>query len=413
MTETNWAGNYAYGAGRIHEPRSVDELRHAVADAGQVRVLGSRHSFTDIVDAAELISLQHLPGDLVIDRGTMTVSIPGHFTYSQVCDALRPEGLALHNLASLPHISVGGAIATGTHGSGDTNGNLATAVRSLTIMRADGEIVTLNRGDADFLGAVVSLGALGIVMNLTLAVEPAFDVVQEVFENLPWHVAIDATDAVFSSGYSVSLFTSYGPMVEQVWVKQRADAARRFDRGFLGATPAATQRHMVPGESSVNCTPQQGERSLWSDGLPHFRADFTPSVGDEVQSEWFVTREHAGAAMQALRSCEAELALAMMVSEIRTVGADELWMSPHVERDSVAFHFTWFSDAAAIERVVRVVEQALAPFDPRPHWGKVFGSASQRVGDRYPRRDDFIALAERMDPEHKFRNDWFGRNISG
>jgi len=412
VNETNWAGNYRYEAKQIHRPQSLGELQDVVVAADRIRLLGSLHSFTDIVDAAELLSLASMPSAIEVDGKAMTVKVPGQFTYAAVCDALRPVGLALHNLASLPHISVAGAIATGTHGSGDGNGNLATAVLAMTLMTADGETVTFDRSHADFAGAVVSLGALGVVLDVTLAVQPSFDIVQQVFEHLPWEAAIDATDDVFGAGYSVSLFTTYGSAVEQVWLKRLADSADPAEQIFPGTTPATEALHMVAGESSVNCTPQLGARSLWSDALPHFRADFAPSVGNEVQSEWFVSREHAGAAMHALRGCRSAIAPALMVSEIRTVAGDELWMSPHYHRDSVAFHFTWFHDDTAIGKAVDAIEAALAPYDARPHWGKVFGSSTGVAGDRYAKRDEFVSLADRLDPDHTFRNDWFNRTIT-
>ena len=142
-------------------------------------------------------------------------------TYGRLAPMLHERGLALHNLASLPHISVGGAIATGTHGSGDRLGNLATAVSAIDILRSDGEIVHLERGDTDFDGAVVGLGALGVVVRVRLDVEPEYQIAQHVYEGLAWDELAARFDEITGAGDSVSLFTTWGSHVDQVWVKQR------------------------------------------------------------------------------------------------------------------------------------------------------------------------------------------------
>ena len=394
MSEHNWAGNFAYRAARIHRPRTLEALRDLVAGADGLRVLGSRHSFNAIADADELVSLRALPADVTTDGET--VSFGAGLTYGELAVELDRHGLALHNLASLPHISVAGAIATGTHGSGNANGNLATAVRALELLTSAGDTVRLQQGDDDFEGAVVGLGALGVVTRLTLAVEPAFELRQRVFEDLSWEVLVEHFDAVSGAGYSVSVFSRLGAAVDAVWVKDRGDLAELFD-----ARPATVERHPIIGIDPVNTTQQLGVPGPWWDRLPHFRMGFTPSNGEEIQSEYLLPRRHAVAAIAALRGLGDRLRPLLQVCEIRTVAADRLWMSPMYERDTVALHFTWVRDQAAVEAVLEPLEAALAPFEPRPHWGKVYLSAPA-----YPRGADFLALVERYDPRGSFRNDW-------
>src|ERR687898_1620062 len=182
----NWAGNYAYRAEKLHRPSTTERVQEIVASTPGVRVLGSRHSFNDIADSSELITLEAMPMDVLVDHAANTVSFNAALKYGELVETLSAEGVALHNLASLPHISVAGAVATATHGSGDANGNLATAVAGLELMTSTGEIVTTKRGDPDFEGLVVGLGALGAVTRITLDVEPAYQVRQRVFEGLSW-----------------------------------------------------------------------------------------------------------------------------------------------------------------------------------------------------------------------------------
>jgi xylitol oxidase len=412
MSETNWAGTHTYAAAALHRPASVEELQEIVAAAPQIRVLGSRHSFTDIADSAELVSLEAMPAEVVFDHAAATVTVAGALRYGELAAALAPAGLALHNLASLPHISVAGAVATATHGSGDANGNLATAVAGLELVTSGGEIVSAARGAPGFEGMVVGLGALGAVTRLTLDVEPAYEVRQRVFEGLRWEALFERFDAVFGAGDSVSVFTRWGATTDQVWVKSRvADGPEEMHSELFGAVAATVDRHPILGLDAVSCTPQLGVPGGWADRLPHFRMGFTPSAGEEIQSEYLLPREHAMAAIEAIRGLASTIAPVLLVSEIRTVAADGLWMSGEQGRDTVAVHFTWRREPAAVRRALVALERALAPFGARPHWGKLFLAGAETVAPLYPRAGDFAALAERLDPRGAFRNAWLERHV--
>jgi alditol oxidase len=412
--QANWAGNYRYRAGRVHRPSSLAQVREIVGSAARLRVLGSRHSFNGIADSAELLTLEDLPPDLAVDHGAGTVSCSAGLRYGQLAEALRQEGVALHNLASLPHISVAGAIATATHGSGDGNGNLATAVAGLWMVTSSGELLTVSRGEPDFDGLVVGLGALGAVTRVTLDVEPAYRVRQRVFEGLAWDALLEHFDPILSAGYSVSVFTRWGDAVDQVWVKSRVTDAPEPVRGDLfGAVAATVERHPILGLDPVNCSPQLGVPGLWSDRLPHFRTGFTPSVGEELQSEYHVARRRAAGAIGALRELGDRIAPVIQVGEIRSVAADRLWMSPQYGQDTIAFHFTWIPDQRAVERLLVDLEAALDPFEARPHWGKVFLADAATIATRYQRLSDFAKLVERLDPRGAFRNDWLSAHVLG
>jgi xylitol oxidase len=414
VTEVNWAGTHAYRATRIHRPSTVEEVQEIVARAPRIRVLGSRHSFSDVADSAELVTLDGLPADVVVDRERMTVSVGAGMKYGELAEALNAEGLALHNLASLPHISVGGAIATATHGSGDGNGNLATAVAGLQLVTSDGELLDVTRGERDFDGLVVGLGALGAVTRVKLDVQPSYEIRQRVFERLTWDALFERYDTIAASGYSVSVFTRWGEDVEQVWIKSRvADAPEEVRDELFGAVAATVDRHPIIGLDPVNCTPQLGVPGLWSDRLPHFRMGFTPSKGDEIQSEYFVARSQAVAAIEAMRGLGDRLEPLLLVSEIRTMAADRLWMSPQYGQDTAAFHFTWKRQPEAVLRALADVEAVLRPFGVRPHWGKVFVGRAADIAPLYERLGDFVGLMERLDPREAFRNPWLEGRVLG
>jgi xylitol oxidase len=413
VNEVNWAGNFRYRAATLHRPSQPEHVQEIVARAPHIRVLGSRHSFNDIADSFELISLDDLPSDVVIDHGAGTVTFSAGLRYGELVAELNREDVALANLGSLPHISVAGAIATATHGSGDAIGNLSTAVAGLEIVTSSGDLLEVQRGDADFNGIAVGLGAMGVVTRITLDVEPSYQVSQRVFEGLPWGSLLANFDAITSAGYSVSLFTQWDKAIDQVWVKRRADDGDDLNGDLFGAVPAPEPRHPIAGLDPANCTPQLGVPGPWSDRMPHFRMGFMPSSGDELQSEFLLPRRYAGEAIEALRRLSAVVSPALQVSEIRTVAGDELWMSPEYGRDTVAIHFTWVSDEEAVTPALGDVERALAPFEARPHWGKVFLSEAGAIAELYERLPDFIDLIERLDPREAFRNRWLDRHILG
>lgn len=412
--ERNWAGNHEYRATRIHRPRSVDEVAALAREARSLRVLGSRHSFSDIADADELVSLGDLDTAATVDEDAGTVTVPAGATYADVARVLRPPGLALHNLASLPHLAVAGAVATASHGSGVGNGNLATAVAGLELVTTAGEVVHVDRSTPDFEGMVVGLGGLGIVTAVSLDVVFDYEIEQHVFDHLSLDVLGSAFEAILATAYSVSVFTRYGPAGAQVWIKRRVDGRDRSlrpGRVFHEAVAATESRHPIPGHAADHCTKQLGVPGPWSDRLPHFRAGHVPSAGDEQQTEFFVALADGAAALDALRRHRAGFDRALLVSEIRAVAADELWMSPQYGRDTAAFHFTWVNDDDLVDRAVRAVEDALAPFRPRPHWGKVFHADAFSAAESYECLDDFRELAGRFDPHGVFVNEWWRRHL--
>lgn len=391
----------------------MDELRSLVARAPRLRVLGSRHSFTSVGDSDELVSLSSLDRDVMLDHEAGTIAVPGDITYAQLAAILNAQGLALHNLASLPHISVAGAVATATHGSGDTYGNLATAVVAVELVTSDGELRFIARGQHDFDGVVVGLGALGVVTRVVLETEPFYEVQQRVYEGLSWEALLASFDAVTGRGESVSVFHRFGERTEQVWVKSRVgqDPVVEEGRDLFDAAPAGGPRNPVLGGDPANCTEQMGVPGPWSERLPHFRSGFMPSAGEEIQAELFVPRSEAVAAITALRSLGEQLRPMVLVAEIRTMASDRLWLSPQYDRDTVGLHFTWRRRQAEVERLMALIEDALEPFGARPHWGKVFTARAAELERRYDRMDDFRALRERLDPRGAFVNPWLRERV--
>jgi xylitol oxidase len=396
----NWAGNVAFGAARHHRPATVAQLCDVVGAAEKVHALGTGHSFNDIADTpGDLVSVQGLPPVIDIDSTNGTVRVSAGLRYGEVAPRLHAEGWALPNLGSLPHISIAGACATGTHGSGDANGNLATAIVGLELVTASGDVVARD----DVHAYAVGLGALGVVTHLTLRLRSTFDIGQYVYDGVPVPASEESVEELFGAGYSVSLFTDWAGH-SQAWVKgPHGSRAQRW----LGGTLADGPRHPIDGMPTGNCTQQLGVMGPWYERLPHFRLEFTPSAGDELQSEYLVPRERAVEALAAVDAIRERVSPVLQISELRTVAADELWLSPSYRRDSLAIHFTWVNDAAAVAPAMAVVEEVLAPFDVRPHWGKLFGYGGFR--ERYERFDDFVALVRRHDPAGKFRNAWLDR----
>jgi xylitol oxidase len=416
-SQNNWAGNYQYSAIRIHHPITLEQVQELVRRAEKIRALGTRHCFNDIADSsAELISLEHLDRVISLDKERLTVTVEGGIRYGQLCQYLYQEGFALHNLASLPHISIAGACATATHGSGNKNGNLATAVSGMELVLADGSMVVLSREkDRDsFQGMVVGLGGFGVVTKLTLDIQPSFDVRQYVYEALPFSELENHFDEITAGGYSVSLFTDWETEgIDQVWLKRRVIGDVHYEAApeYFGAKLATRNLHPIASISAENCTEQMGIPGPWHERLPHFRMNHTPSSGAELQSEYYLPRKYAFQALLAINGLRQQVTPLIQISEIRTIAADDLWMSPCYQQDCVAIHFTWKKDKPAVKGLLPRLEAALAPFEVRPHWGKLFTMPWDQIGSRYEKLQDFRQLLVAYDPQGKFRNSFLDRYI--
>jgi xylitol oxidase len=414
---TNWAGNLSYSTDHLHEAASVEQIRSVLRSQEKVKVLGTRHCFNSIADSRyNLLSLKPMHEVVAIDADARTVTVDAGITYGQLCPYLDSKGFALHNLASLPHISVAGACSTATHGSGEKNGNLSTAVSALEIITAAGDVVKLSRqSDGEvFRGAVVGLGALGVIIRVTLDIQPTYSVRQYVYENLPLAQMKEHFDKIWSSAYSVSLFTDWQKQrINELWIKSRAGDGQAFAAPpeFFGAKLAVRNLHPIAELSAENCTEQMGVPGTWYERLPHFRMGFTPSAGKELQSEYFVPRRKALDAILAVERLRDQVTPHLLITEIRAIAADDLWMSTCYQRPSVTIHFTWKQDWPAVRRLLPIIEKELGPFQPRPHWGKLFTLPPAELRSRYEKLSDFIQLAAKYDPNGKFRNDFLNTNL--
>lgn len=403
-----WAATHVFAAPALVEAQTVDAVQRVVRAGGPVRALGTRHSFSDLADTTgTLVTVTGIPADPVLDVERGEVTVGAGTRYGVLAAWLEERGWALHNLGSLPHISIGGAIATGTHGSGDRNGGLATALRALEYVDARGELVRVARGDADFPALAVGLGAFGVVVRVTLAIEPSYLVRQDVYSGLAWDDLLADPEAVTGSAYSVSVFTTWtGDTVGDVWRKDRIEAGEPPSE-WLGARRRVDTVELVG--STDNLTTQGGVPGRWLERLPHFRLDSTPSNGDEIQSEYFVARADAAPALAAVHGLAAAIAPHLLVSELRTAAADDLWLSGAFERDTLAIHFTWRNRPAEVRALLPRIEAALAPFAPRPHWGKWHALDADAIASATPRLADARAVFGRLDPEGVFANDHLRR----
>ena len=402
--ERNWCGELRYDAATVARPQSLDELQTLVADAPKVKALGTRHSFSRVADSPGgiLVDLAELPASVRVDHDTMTAAVPARWRYSQVTPELDSAGVALPNLGSLPHISVGGAIATGTHGSGDTNQVLSAHVCGLTYVAHDGTLRTVDRGDPELPALAVGLGAFGIVTELVLDVEPTYQVAQDYYAQPTWARFLAELDDVMSSAYSVNVHGSFGSdLLNGLWLKHRlADGQTAIDRpvDWFGATlvdveDTGTGRHTLLG----------GTPGPWHERLPHFTPTGAPSTdGDELQSEYMVARSDAPAALEALRGLASTIDPHLHGFELRSIAADELWMSTAYQRDTFSIGLTWKQHPEEVRAALPVIERALEPFAPRAHPGKLSAMTGEVLAERQPRLRDFFAVVDRLDPTATF-----------
>ncbi|WP_159475903.1 D-arabinono-1,4-lactone oxidase [Dyadobacter sp. 3J3] len=406
----NWAGNLEYSTTKLYQAKSTEQVSEFVKKHSKFKVLGTRHCFNKIADSKdEFISLTQADELIEISSDGKTVTVNSGLKYGQLSPVLDKKGYALHNLASLPHISVAGACATATHGSGNKNGNLSTAVSGMEMVTGTGETIKLTKekDGQEFLAAVVNLGALGVVTKVTLDIQPTFEMNQYVYQNLSFEKLKDNFETIESKGYSVSLFTNWQSRdIAEVWVKRKIEKGENYtpDAELFGAKLATKNLHPIPELSAENCTVQMGVPGPWYERMPHFKMGFTPSSGVELQSEYFVPRKNAVEAIMAVYKLADLVAPHLMTTEIRTIAADDLWMSPCYKQDSVAIHFTWKQDWPNVSKVLPVIERELAPFNARPHWGKMFTMAPAKLQSLYDKLPDFQEVIKEYDPQGKFRN---------
>ncbi len=414
----NWAGNLTYSTDNVQYPKSVEEVQQIVKKHPKLKALGTRHCFNTIADSKDdLLSTKELNKVIAIDKKDSTVTVEGGIKYGELAPYLHQHGFALHNLASLPHISVAGSITTATHGSGIKNGNLSSAVSGLEIVKADGSIVHLSKtSDPEKLNAaVVGLGALGVITKVTLQIEPTYMMRQRVFLKLPMAQLKPNFEKIVSAGYSVSLFTDWqSDSINEVWIKSRIDTDKDYNQPeFYGAKAATRNLHPILDHSAESCTDQMGVPGPWYERLPHFKMGFTPSSGKELQSEYFIPLHHSVEAIEAVSRLGKQIGPHLFITEIRTIAADNLWMSPCHNQTSVTIHFTWKPETEAVLKLLPLIEKELAPFNARPHWGKVFTLAPKVLASRYEKMADFKKLIAEYDPHGKFRNGFLDRNIYG
>lgn len=415
----NWAGNLVYSTNRVSSPESTEQVAALVKKYPRVKVLGTRHCFNNIADSADqFISTKQMNKVVALDAVARTVTVESGIKYGELCPVLESKGFALHNLASLPHISVAGACTTATHGSGVKNGNLSTAVSAIELITANGETVTLQRekDKEKFSAAVVGLGALGVITKITLDMQPSFTMRQDVFEHLPMAQLKDHFEEIAGAGYSVSFFTDWqSDTINEVWIKSKITEGTKvdFSAGFFGSKAATKNLHPIADLSAENCTDQMGVPGPWYERLPHFKMGFTPSSGVELQSEYFVPRRHAVEAIQAIARLGKQTGPHLFISELRTIQEDNFWMSPCYKQPSLAIHFTWKQDWPAVKKLLPVIEKELAPFNAKPHWGKLFTMPAARLAALYPQLPAFRTMIGEYDPKGKFKNEFLSRNIYG
>ena len=413
----NWAGNLEYSTGNVFYPKSVKEVQVLVKKMSKIRALGTRHCFNKIADSKNnLISTKELNKVVALDETARTVTVEGGIKYGELAPWLHEKGFALNNLASLPHISVAGSITTATHGSGVKNPNLAAAVNALEIVTANGNVIHLSR-DKDgerFLGSVVGLGALGIITKVSLDIEPTFMMRQNVYLKMPLSELKKHFEKIVSAGYSVSLFTDWqNESINEVWIKSRVDDGTDNNAmpEFYGAKAATKNMHPIAELSAENCTEQMGVPGPWYERLPHFKMGFTPSSGKELQAEYFIPFHNAVDAIFAIQRLGKQIGPHLFISEIRTIAADNLWMSPCHKQASVSIHFTWKQEWTEVNKLLPLIEKELAPFKVKPHWGKLFTIPSKVLASRYEKLNDFKHMAANYDPHGKFRNDFLNTTI--
>lgn len=408
----NWAGNLTFLAEEFIEIESIPQLQKIVEKSKKLKVLGTGHSFSEITDTnGTLISLKKIPPEIEIDPISKSVSVNAGTSYSVLSKYLESNGWALPNLASLGEITVAGAIMTGTHGSGSKNKVLSDSVIELQLVLASGDQLIINRQDFDdFAGFIVSFGSLGVVTRVKLRIIESFSMKQFVYENISISSVAKNFDEIFNSAYSVSYFGSWAENTTgQIWMKflDQAEFPHLSPEAF-GGNLANSNQHPVKINDPSPCTEQMGVTGKWLYRLPHFKLDSSAASGDEVQTEYLVDRNYVNEYIAGLSAIGNEISPRVYATEIRTMAADDLWLSGAYARDTVGFHFTW-KKSKELASFLPKIEEVLGKHQGRPHWGKLFSTSKEQIITRYPRYQDFKNLLNRYDSNGKFSNNFIDK----
>jgi alditol oxidase len=402
----NWGGNLSYGTDQILEPTTIDELSQIIK-SGKVRPIGTKHSFSPVVIGdGKLVSTMGLVFEPFVDEKEAKVTVAANTRFGDLAIYLESRGWALKNMGSLPHISIAGACATGTHGSGDGNQILSASLSSYSFLDGRGEMQTFSRGDELFEAGRLGLGAYGLWVQLTLDVVPSYRMRQDVYHDILWEAFYENPANLTSAGYSVSLFTKWGkPTIDQTWVKTRISDGPPANPLHGVYAETESKRELAPGVGD-NLTAQGGQEGAWCDRLPHFRLDATPSAGDEIQTEYFVQRDQVASAVKQLNQLAELINPILIITEIRTIASDQAWLSPMLRGDSVALHFTWRNDPAAVNDAVQQIEAKLGDYGIIPHWGKVNAFDKSRLAAVHSRISDAREVFDELDPMRKFSSEY-------
>jgi FAD/FMN-containing dehydrogenase len=400
------------------QPRDIDELARIVRDAKRVRAVGAAHSWSPaIVTDDTLISLDAMRAVLELDRATMQVTVQGGMRLRELNAYLASQGLALANLGSIDSQSVAGVIATGTHGTGKNFRCISAQVARLELIDGTGRNVVLERGQPDFDGAVVGLGALGVVHAVTFDVVEAFrlhDITglapfDHVIENIDEHVASADHFKVWwfvpdDKAIVYRFRRTHEPANDsriRRWIKERVVAVAAY-RSLLVVGHLSGRRWIPSINRYLN---REAGRAL--DRIAHSHVGFlTPIPPVHSESEWAFDLRDAKPLLREYRKLLPGAGHSYnFIQELRFSKADDLWLSPAYQRDSI-----WLS-LYNIDR--RNWGAQLAKFEAfgranggRPHWGKEAAFDREYLRSQYTRLDDFAALAARFDPDRKFRNRW-------
>mmetsp|Transcript_11314 Transcript_11314/g.18512 ORF Transcript_11314/g.18512 Transcript_11314/m.18512 type:complete len:495 (+) Transcript_11314:56-1540(+) len=460
----NWAGNQSWGpATRLFEPENMEALQHTVASHPKLRAIGSTHSFSPLFNAGDdnigFVSMRKMPRICLLDDIEGVVSIDAGTTYSELCNALRDTSWALPMTAALPHFSVAGAVATGTHGSSGVGpcgrvaiSGLADAVVEMKFVGADGETRTVRKGDPEFSFSVVSLGMLGICTHLKLQLVRNFDVEQCVYGSWPAHESHGPTGAELSDALAVLPEAMRSCDAFSLFVDFSVDAPgmlilKRFTPAAAGDASASGEREARKGEkcnSSVGFSPKQrfGKLLLKNDAVYNFiegdtfettvkgrwfdqlhvwmkdAAPFGPQGAPELQFEHFVPLRYAKECLERLHLI-ARSWPGILYAEIRAVRADDQALSPYNASEEDGFDTLAIShgihSGLGEERVLQaaaIVEDGLSDFNPKPHWGKLSNLTHAKASRMYgPKLEAFRHHVGNIDPEGKFSNPWLDEVI--